>query len=300
MTTSSYIDPRQLEAIGGMKLRARAVVEGVMAGLHRNPHRGASVEFAEYKEYAPGDELKHIDWRAYARVDRYYVKQFEDETNVRAFLLLDTSNSMNFSFDGVPTKFQYAATLLASLAWLLLQQGDAPGLLLFNDAPRTYLPPTSKRTQLDDICTVLDQARVGGTTRLDAALSRIAEAVRSRSLVVIVSDLIDASDEALKLARVLRARGMEVVVFHVLDRAEWTLPWEEMTLFEGLEGEGDVLAEPDELRSAYQEEVQAMLARLKAECVRGDLEYIQVFSDTPVEAALLELLNKRRTGGGRR
>lgn len=300
MTTTSYIDPRELEAIGGMKLRARAVVEGVMAGLHRNPHRGASVEFAEYKEYAAGDELKHIDWRAYARVDRYYVKQFEDETNVRAFLLLDTSNSMNFGFDGVPTKFSYAASLLASLAWLLLQQGDAPGLLLFNDAPRTFLPPTSKRTQLDDICTVLDQARVGGATRLDSALSRIAESIRARSLVVIASDMIDANDDALKLARVLRARGMEVAVFHIMDRAEWTLPWEDMTLFEGLEGEGDVLAEPDELRSAYQNDVQEMLDRLQAECVRGDIEYFHVFSDTPIEAALLRLLNGRRSRGGRR
>lgn len=294
MSRSAFIDPRQLEALSGTKLRALAVVEGVIAGMHRNPHRGSSVEFAEYKEYAPGDDLRHIDWRAYARVDRYYVKQFEDETNLHAYLLVDASGSMDFAYDGVPTKYRYAATLSAVFAWLLLQQGDAPSLLLFGDAPGTFLTPSTRRSQLDDICSLLDAREPRGGTALERALARVAETVRARSLVVIVSDLIDAKEEALTHARVLRRRGMEVVIFHVLDRAEWTLPWEQMCLFEGLEGEGEQLAEPDEIREAYQAELQRRLDEIEEVCVQGDVAYHRVFTDTPVEEAILALIQQRQ------
>lgn len=296
MSRQTFIDPKQLEALAGTKIRARAVVEGFIAGMHRNPHRGSSVEFAEYKEYAPGDELRHIDWRAYARVDRYYVKQFEDETNVRAFFLVDRSGSMDFAYDGVPTKYRYAATLSASLAWLLLQQGDAPGLMLFDAQPGIYLAPSAKASQLDDFCALLDANEPSGKTALPLALAQIAERVRARSLVVIVSDMIDTNEETLVLARILRQRGMEVVVFHIMDRAEWSLPWEQMTLFEGMEGEGEELAEPDEIRRVYQEEVQRHLDRVEHHCVSADIEYFRVFSDQPVEEAILRFSRGRQRG----
>ena len=298
MTRSAFIDPRQLEALAGTKLRARSIIEGLMAGMHRNPNRGSSVEFAEYKEYGPGDELRHIDWRAYARVDRYYVKQFEDETNLRAFFLVDQSGSMGFAYDGVMTKYDYAATLAASLAWLLLQQGDAPGLQLFHDQPGVYLAPSSKRTQLDDFCALLDAATPQGKTRSDLAVARIAERIRARSLVVLISDFIDTGEETLTLAKILRRRGMEVVLFHIMDRAEWTLPWEQMCLFEGMEGEGESLAEPDEIRSAYKTNVRAYLDQLAQECASADLEYFHLYTDQPVEEAILALTQKRRRGRG--
>lgn len=277
-----------------MGVRARAVVEGVIAGLHRNPHRGSSVEFAEYKEYAPGDDIRHVDWRAYGRVDRYYVKQFEDETNLRAYLALDASGSMAFSFEDAPTKLLYGSTLVAALAHLLLRQGDAPGLLTFDDRPGNWLPPSTRRKQIDDLCTVLDRAPGAGRTSIEAALSRVAERVWARSLVVLVSDLLDTSAEMLKLARVLRQRGMEVVIFHVLDRAEWTLPFEGLTLFEGLEGEGELLVDPDDVRDAYQGLMREHIERIESECRRGDLEYFRTYTDEPVERVLLDFVASRR------
>ncbi len=290
----AVLDPRDLEAIGPMRLRARAVVEGLLAGLHRSPHKGASVEFAEYKEYAPGDDIRHIDWRAYGRKDRYYVKQFEDETNLRAYLLLDTSGSMDFAFEDASTKLRYASTLVASFAWLLLRQGDAPGLLLFDDRPGFWLPPSTRRSQLDDLCSVLDNAKGSGGTSIEAAVSRLAEQVFSRSLVVIVSDFLDLGDDLLTLARILRRRGMEVVLFHVMDRAELELPYEGLTIFEGLEQDGELLVDPDDIREAYQAELGAHLERLESTARSGDLEYYRVLTDEPLDAALRQLLVDRQ------
>lgn len=292
--TRKFLDPRKLEALGSTQLRARSVVEGILAGMHRNPHRGSSVEFAEYKEYAPGDDIRHIDWRAYGRIDRYYVKQFEAETNVRGYMLLDSSGSMSFSFEGAPTKLLYASTLLASLAHVLLRQGDAPGLLTFDDRPRNWLPPSSSRKQLEDICTVLDTAPGTGRTSIERALARVAERVFARSVVVLASDFLETGDDVLTLAQVLRRRGMEVVLFHVLDRAEWSLPFEGLTLFEGLEQDGELLVDPDDVRDAYQELFRQHTEELEETARRGDLEYFRTYTDEPVERVLLDFIRSRR------
>ncbi len=292
--TRKFLDPRKLEALGSTQLRARSVVEGILAGMHRNPHRGSSVEFAEYKEYAPGDDIRHIDWRAYGRIDRYYVKQFEDETNVRAYMLLDSSGSMSFSFEGAPTKLLYASTLLASLAHVLLRQGDAPGLLTFDDRPRNWLPPSSSRKQLNDICTVLDTAPGAGRTSIERALSRVAERVFARSVVVLASDFLETGDDILTLAQVLRRRGMEVVLFHVMDRAEWTLPFEGLTLFEGMEDDGELLVDPDDVRDAYQDLLRQHTEAIEATARRGDLEYFRTYTDEPIERVLLDFIRSRR------
>jgi uncharacterized protein (DUF58 family) len=289
-----FVDPTTLEAFGSTTVRARAVVEGVVAGLHRSPHRGSSVEFAEYKEYAPGDDIRHIDWRAVARKERYYVKQFEDETNMRAILVLDTSGSMGFAFESAPTKLLWASTLLAALAHLLLRQGDAPGLVTVTDAPDRWLPPSSARSQLDDICRVLDEATPSGHTALAPALTQIAERVRTRSLVVIASDLLDDAASILDVARVLRRRGLEVVIFHVLDRAELALPWEGLTLFEGMEDDGELLADPDALRDDYARRIQSHLDAIDAECARSDIERFRSTTSEPVEQALIEFLVSRQ------
>lgn len=297
MSTSSFIEPRYLQELSSTKLRARAVVEGLLAGMHRDPHRGSSVEFSEYKEYVPGDELKYVDWRAYARVDRYYVKQFEDETHLRGYFLLDQSGSMDFSFGETMTKFEYGATLAATLSWLMLRQGDAPGLLLFDEEVRSFLKTSTRKNQLDDLCSVLDTAKVSGTTNVGGALSRAAEMLRGRSLVVLISDFIDVGEEALTFARILRQRGMEVVCFHLMDRAEWTLPWEQMCRFEGMESADELLVEPDEIRGAYQKEVQQHIDGIRTHCERGDIEYFHVFTDeSPVDAvrALVRLRERRR------
>lgn len=294
MSRSSFLDPQALAALSNSKLRAQSVVDGLLTGMHRNPLRGSSVEFSEYKEYVPGDELKYIDWRAYARVDRYYVKQFEDETQLRAYFLLDQSGSMDFAFgEHTLTKYQYGATLCASLSWLLLRQGDAPGLMLFDDQLRTFLRPRARSSQLDDLCTLLDDAAVTGGTDMQEALSRAAERISGRGLIVLISDFIDVGDDALTLARILRRRGMEVVCFHLMDRAEWTLPWEQMCRFEGMEHNGEELVEPDEIRGAYQREVQRHIDAISSQCAQGNIAYFHVFTDeSPVEV-LQELLRQR-------
>ena len=294
--TSPRPRPEDLEAIGALKLQARAVVEGVLAGLHRSPHKGASVEFAEYKEYAPGDDVRHIDWRAYGRKDRYYVKQFEDETNVRIYLLLDASGSMGFGFEGGPTKWAWSCQLVSALAWLGLRQGDAPGLLLFDSAPGVLVPPSSRRAQLDDIASVLAAHTPTGETRPDAALSRVAERVHARSIVVLCSDLLDDAEAWLTLARVLRKRAMEVVVFHVNDPAELELPYEGVTLFEGLEGEEDLLADPDDIRDAYKDAVAAHADAIRGACRAGDLEYYAATTDQRVSDVILRWLVDRAGG----
>ena len=287
------VQPHTLEQLGNLRLKARSIVEGVINGMHRNPHKGSSVEFAEYKEYAPGDEIKHIDWRAYGRLDRYFVKQFEDETNVRGYLLVDASGSMNFSFEQAPAKYTHAATLAAAIGWLLLSQGDAPGLLLFDERPGNWLPPASKRTQFEDMCRVLQATPAKGRTSVEAALSRVAERVHARSLVAIFSDFLEATDEMLTLARVLRRRGHEVALFHVIDRAELTLPFEGLTLFEGLEEDGEALADPDDVRATYTELMNAHVERVERACRVSDLEYFRAMTDEPPERVILSFVQGR-------
>jgi uncharacterized protein (DUF58 family) len=300
VTTRTFIDPRTLHTLGSMRIMARSVVEGIITGMHRNPHRGSSVEFAEYKEYRPGDDLRHVDWRAWGRLDRFYVKQFEDETNVRCFLLLDSSGSMNFAFEQSPTKHFYGSVIAASLAYLLLGQGDAPGLFVFDERPGYWLPPSSRRTQLEDLCKVLDQTPAKGRTAIETALARVAERVHARSMVVLISDLLEFSDDLLAMARILRRRGMEVVVFHIMDPAEFDLPYEGLTVFEGMEGEGELLVDPDDIRLAYQDAFVAHADRMRDICGAGDLEYFRVRTDRPVEEALLQFVQgRRRKGAGR-
>lgn len=296
MSISRFIDPQDLKTLAHAKLRARSVVEGLLTGMHRNPLRGSSVEFSEYKEYVPGDELKYVDWRAFARVDRYYVKQFEDETHLRTFFLLDQSGSMDFAYgENTLTKYEYGATLCAAMSWLMLRQGDAPGLMLFDDKLRTFLPTSTRKNQLDDLCALLDEAKIGGKTNIEEALSRAAERIKGRGLIVLISDFIDVQEDALLLARILRRRGMDVVCFHLLDRAEWTLPWEQMCRFEGMEGEGEELAEPDEIRAAYQRQVQRHLDAIERAFTQGDIEYFRVFTDeSPTE--VIRALIQRRSG----
>lgn len=281
--------------LGGLAVRARSVVEGFIAGQHRSPHRGSSVEFAEYKEYTEGDEIKHIDWRAYARFDKYYVKQFEDETNLCAYLILDGSGSMNFGSEGV-TKLDYARTLAASFAYMMLRQGDAVGALVFDDKPGLYLPASSKTSHLDDVLQVLERLPGAGRTDIAVALQSMAERLRRRGLVVLLSDMLDDAQRVMNIAKVLRKRRQEVVVFHVMDRAELELPYEGLTLFEGLEGEGELLVEPDDIRARYQEELTAHIRGIERECRDGDIEYFRVMTTQPFEGVLLDFIAARLQG----
>lgn len=278
-----------------MKLRARHLAEGIIAGLHRSPHRGGSVEFSEYIEYSPGHELRHVDWRVYGKSDRYYVKQFEDETNLQSYLVMDGSGSMSFQGEDAPfEKLTYARYLAATLAYLLIRQGDAVGALGFADTAGAFLPAAARNRHLDDIFYLLGQLKGQGQTALNQTLQVIAERAGRRSLIMIFSDFLDATDETYELLRVMRSRRLDVACFHIIDDAELELPFEGLTLFEGMEGDGELLVDPDDIRQRYQEAMKVHLATLQDHCERSDIAYLRCQTSTPIEEIGREFLRRRR------
>lgn len=289
-----YLDPAVLQELGTLKLRARYLAEGVIAGLHRSPHRGGSVEFSEYIEYSQGHELRHVDWKVYAKSDKYYVKQFEDETNLQSYLVVDGSGSMDFQSENAPfKKLQYASYLAATLAYLMIRQGDAVGAMGFADTAGTFLPAAARTRHLDDIFYLLDNLEGSGTTALDESLRRIAERARRRSLVIVFSDFLDASESTYEMLRVLRSRKFDVVLFHILDDAELNLPFEGLSIFEGLEGDGELLVDPDDIRERYLKAMRAHCDNLKETCQKSDITYLQTMTSTPLEKVCHDFLRRR-------
>jgi uncharacterized protein (DUF58 family) len=295
-TASSHLlDPAALSRLASLTVRARVIVEGAFAGLHHNRHAGSSIEFAEHKEYGPGDDVRHIDWKAVARVGRYYVKRFEDETEMRTYLLVDVSASMGYKRRGV-SKLVYGTYLAAAVAYLLGQQGDPAGLMLFDEATRAYLPPRSRPGHLRDLVAMLEAAYPAGRTRPDRVLGELGELARRRSLVLLLSDLLDAPADLAAELRQLRARGHDVVVFHLLDPDEIELPLDDVTHFEAMEPDDArvLLADPRELRAAFRRESAAFRARWRAACVEARVEYQLAVTDTPPAEVLRRFLFARQ------
>jgi uncharacterized protein (DUF58 family) len=281
-----HLDAESLAKLASLQLRVQAVVEGTLAGLHRSPHHGSSIEFAEHKEYAPGDEIRHLDWKAFGKFDRYYIKRFEDETDVKAYLLLDCSGSMEY---GVPlSKLEYASVLVASLAFFLARQGDQPGLLAFAEGVKSYVPPRARSTHINELCT--DLAR---------AVQRLTEVIAHRTLCVVASDLFDTSADALRLLRYLRARRHHVVLFHVLHPDELELPFSELTLFESMEDVRSVLVDPGGIRKAYLAEMARFLEETRRTCRDSEIEHHLISTAHPVHEVLLGFLqsSRRRRAG---
>ena len=305
MTAPHRIDPAQLARLGSLAIRARVIVEGAISGMHRASLHGSSVEFAEHKEYSPGDELRHVDWKAYAKVDRYYVKQFEQESQLTIYLVLDASASMAFKGGGI-SKIEYAGTSLAAIAYLANQQQDKVGLVACGDrAIDATVPPRARTTHLHDLLTVLDSvvARGGaGDEPPAAALARIAELTRRRkALIVLASDLFDTSDETLKLLVQLRAQRHDVSVLHILDPHELTFPYDGLTKFEALESTSHMLVNPASLRREYLARMDAFLTRCRGTLTGAGIDYHLARTDTPIEQTLLELLVARsKLGPARR
>lgn len=296
---SQYLDPVALARLKNLELRARSVVEGALSGMHRSPHHGSSVEFAEHKEYSAGDEIKHIDWKAYGKFDKYYVKRFEEETELRAYLLLDCSASMGYRGGGV-SKLDYARMLTASLAYLLLKQQDQVGMVAFGERLRGYLPPRSRSGHLNDLLTALDGIEPQGRTDLPRALAYLSEVVQRRALIVLFSDLLGTNEEVRHLLRGLRARKHDVVVFHLLDKDELTLPFEGTTIFESMEDEQKLLADPGDVRKAYLAELARFIESYRTTLREGDVEYHLVdTSDAPSDVLVRFLTGPYRTRGKR-
>jgi len=295
---ANLLDPKLLAKLGTTQLRARAVVEGLLSGLHRSPHQGQSVEFSEHKLYAPGDELRHIDWKAFGKVDRYYVKQFEHETNLRAFLLVDASASMSYRGGDGLSKLDYAKTLAASLSYLLVRQQDAVGLAIASKAEESkgvahWLPPRASMGHFPAILSRLEALEAEGTTDLAAAADWVAERARRRAAIFVFSDLLDFQPGAVERLADLRRMKNEVTVFHLLDPHELEFPFDDATRFEGMEGEDAIELDPRSIRESYLEEIGALCARVKATCRDADVEYELVRTDAPFDRLLLRWLAAR-------
>lgn len=294
------LDPEVARRVASLSFSARRAVDGLLTGVHKSPHRGASVVFVEHREYKPGDDLRLLDWRAYARSDRHQIKRFEQETHLRATLVFDRSGSMAYGGEGRATKAEHAATLLAALAMILIRQGDAPGLAVVSSRIDGRLPARTKPAHLDEVLRELSVPPLEGTTTdLHAALTEIAERAGRRGLVAVASDLLDASDAALEPLSYLVGHGHDVVVFHVLDPDELELPFTEPARFVGLEGEPSVDADPDSLRAAYRREIDAFVDRVRARCIAAGARYVLARTDEPVEHTLASVLvSGRRKGFG--
>lgn len=295
-TTSraTYLDPKVLEQLGNMQIRAQTLVAGILAGMHRSPHRGGSIEFSEYIEYSPGHEVRHIDWKVYGKSDKYYVKQYQDETNLRAYMVLDGSGSMNFASDEAElTKLRYASFLAATLSYLFLRQGDAVGAITVDENRQTFIPASSKQTHLDDIFYMLEHLPGEGAMSLEGALEGLAERARPRSLAFVFSDMLDLTEETLTLLRVMKKRRYEMILFHVVDPAEVTLPYEGLTLFDDLESNDELLVDPDDLRDAYLEAIQAHFELVEGACREANIPYFRFLTTDPVEEVALRFLRRR-------
>ena len=304
-TLPERIDPAQLARLGSLPIKARVIVEGALSGLHRARLHGSSVEFAEHKEYSPGDELRHVDWKAYAKVDRYYVKQFEQESQLTIYLVLDASRSMAFQGGGLQ-KLAYAGLSLAALAYLGIQQQDKVGLVASGDkAIETIVPPRARTTHLHDLLAVLDSimARGGAGDEAPAvALQRIAElARRKRALIVLASDLFDADDKTLGVLAQLRAQKHDVSVLHILDPHETQFPYDGLTQFEALESNNRMLVNPNAIKREYLDRMDAFLTKVRGAMTHAGIDYHFVTTDRPLEQTLLELVIARSNlGPGRR
>jgi uncharacterized protein (DUF58 family) len=276
------LDPYEVAQLGGVELVAEGVVEGVLAGLHRSPFRGFSVEFAEHRPYQPGDELRYLDWKMVARSDRLLVKQYEEETNLRAMIVLDASRSMDWA--GAQrrlSKLEYAKRLAAALALVLLRQRDATGLIAFDEGIRAVVPARSRGRQWWTLAAVVAGLEAGGGTAAEPALHRVTDLLRRRGLVLFLSDLLLDARLALLALRYLRHRGHQVMVFHIMDPAELTLEGQSEARFEDPETGSGVVARPRELRSAYTATVQRSIRQWRGACRSAGIGYHHVLTDTP-------------------
>jgi uncharacterized protein (DUF58 family) len=289
----NYYDPTVLAGISNLYLRARWVVEGIMSGIHRSRSKGFSVEFEEHREYSPGDEIRRIDWKALGKFDRYFIKEYEDETNLRAYLLLDTSASMDYASNGV-TKFDYGCTLTACLAYLILKQQDAAGLVTFSNRIEQFIPPKAKHDYLTQILHALENRGPGGETNVGKILEEIAGQLKRRGMVILVSDLIDEPEAILKGLRLFRYKGNDVIVFHLLDQAEIDLPFDGNILFEDLEETNlKVIADPKAIRQTYRQVIEEFTAAMRKQCHDSTIDYQLLSTSTPLDRALASYLSWR-------
>jgi len=302
--SKKYLDPEIVARLRGLELRSRGIMAGFISGMHRSAYHGFSVEFAEHRQYAPGDDIRYVDWRIFGRQDRLHVKQYEEETNLRCHLLVDASRSMAYAGPAWRgwSKYDYAAGLAASLAYVLVSQQDAAGLITFDTAVRHKLPAASGKAHLANLVKILEQTQPAAKTDVKILFHRLAEELRKRSMVVLISDLLAPTDDVVSGIEHMCYAGHELIVMHVLDDDEWNFPFVDNLLFEGLEEDARLLADPQSLRASYRQAVQRFAARARAACLRHRADYVPVSTREPLDAVLCGYLAQRGGwhGGTRR
>ena len=291
-----FLDPVVVSKLATMELRARLVVEGFVTGMHKSPYKGFSVEFAEHRQYMPGDPLKHIDWKVYGRTDRFYIKEYEEETNLRGHILLDSSASMGYGGDSI-SKLEYGRYLAAALIYLMLKQQDSVGLLIFDEKIREFIPPRSNPTQLHLLLSELDRAKPSRETDIGLALHELARRIKRRGLVVLISDLLDDPDKVLPGLKHFRHMKHEVIVFHVLDPREVEFRFDVDATFRDMETGELMTTEPFSIRGDYLRAVEAWMTLLKRECAESRIDYVPIKTSTPYDRALFSYLEKRKRLG---
>jgi uncharacterized protein (DUF58 family) len=295
-----YLDPVALAKVRSLELQARLIVEGYLSGMHKSPYHGFSVEFAQHREYVPGDDLKHLDWKVYGRTGRFYLKQYEEETNLALWVLVDASESMRYGSGpagpaGKPllTKYDYASLAAAALSYLTLQQQDSVGLVTYDNAVRQFLRPSSQPSHLKQIVNLLTRGAGRERTSLAPIFHDLADRVPRRGILVVLSDFFDEVGDLLNGLKHLRHKRHEVVVMHVLDRAELEFPFQEATLFRGLEQFPELLTDPRSLRDGYLEQVNGFLAEMQKGCLMQNIDYVQLRTDQPLGLVLSTYLASR-------
>jgi uncharacterized protein (DUF58 family) len=294
-----YLHPATISRLANMNLRARLVVEGFITGLHRSPYHGFSVEFAEHRQYMPGDEIRHVDWKVYGKTDRFYVKQFEEETNLKCYILVDQSASMGIADAGKVSKFDYASYLAAALSYLMIHQRDAVGLMLFNERISRYLPPRSVQSYLTPLLGELENAKPAGAANWTTSLHQIAEQIKRRGLIIVLSDFLprDLDTEPAQMLAGLkhfRHRKHEVLVFQILDPLDYRFDFRDDAIFQDVESGLQLPTQPHHLRTAVQKEIDEYLAWFKRQCRENQIDYTLMDTATDFDRALMQYLLKRK------
>ncbi len=292
-TNKTYLDPVKIASISNMELRARLVVEGFITGLHKSPYHGFSQEFSEHRAYRPGDEVRNIDWKVYARSDRFYVKQYEEETNLRCMIAVDSSKSMAYASKGHISKFQYAVYLGQSLAFMMMGQRDAVGLCVYHNQIQTFLPPSAKKNYIPRIMKTLEETQPSDKTSTAGALNILAERIRRRGMVVIISDLFDDIESISEALKHFRHKGHEVLLFQILDPREIDFDLGSGSTFVDMETSEEMLTSPHQIQAAYQQSVQDFLNSIKEICYNQNVDYHLSLSNESFDRSLLRFLARR-------
>ena len=288
----NFLDPRVLASVDNLELRARVVVEGFMSGLHKSPNRGFSVEFNDYRHYYPGDDMRHVDWKLYARSEKFYIKQYEDETNVRCFIVLDASASMDYSSGGI-SKLEYGRTLASALAYFIMRQRDAVGLITFDSEVRDYIPAKSRQPHLIRILRALATLKSGTHTDVVKPLSNLAGHLRKKSLVILITDLLDDEVRVINALQNLRSMGNDVIAFQLMDDAELNFPFNEASEFVDLENNESYITSPAAIREAYLKNLNEFLDFCRKQCQSSGVDYCLLNTSKPLDEALSTYLSKR-------